>query len=110
MAIVPSNPPISALREGGWRDFLELTKPKVSLLIVFTAVVGMVLASPGWVPLPALIFGSLGIALASGSAAACNHILDRRIDGQMKRTRGRPLPTVHMHERHAVAFAVLLGA
>jgi protoheme IX farnesyltransferase len=109
MVTVPNNPPVEVVANGGWRDYLELTKPKVSLLIVFTAVVGMVLASPGWVPLPALIFGSLGIALASGSAAAFNHILDRRIDGQMKRTRGRPLPTGHMHERHAVTFAVLLG-
>ncbi|MDB6098555.1 MAG: heme o synthase [Gammaproteobacteria bacterium] len=110
MATVPNNPPLAAVANGGWRDYLELTKPKVSLLIVFTAVVGMVLASPGWVPLPALIFGSLGIALASGSAAAFNHILDRRIDGQMKRTRRRPLPTGHMQERHAIAFAVTLGA
>jgi protoheme IX farnesyltransferase len=110
MVTVPNNPPVEVVANGGWRDYLELTKPKVSLLIVFTAVVGMVLASPGWVPLPALIFGSLGIALASGSAAAFNHILDRRIDGQMKRTRGRPLPTGHMHEHHAVTFAVLLGA
>jgi protoheme IX farnesyltransferase len=110
MATVPNNPPISIVVNGGWRDYLELTKPKVSLLIVFTAVVGMVLASPGWVPLPALIFGSVGIALASGSAAAFNHILDRRIDGEMKRTRRRPLPTGHLQEGHAIAFAVLLGA
>ena len=92
-----------------WRDFLELTKPKVTLLIVFTAIVGMVLASPGWVPLTAFVFGTIGIAMASGSAAAFNHILDRRIDGQMKRTRGRPLPRGLMQERHAIAFAVLLG-
>jgi len=92
-----------------WRDYLELTKPKVTLLIVFTAIVGMVLAAPGWVPLAPLIFGSIGIAMASGSAAAFNHILDRRIDGQMRRTRGRPLPTGHLKERHAVVFAVLLG-
>jgi heme o synthase len=88
---------------------LELTKPKVSLLIVFTAIVGMVLASPGWIPLNALILGSLGIAMASGSAAAFNHILDRRIDAQMNRTRRRPLPTGHMQEAHAIAFAVTLG-
>ena len=88
---------------------MELTKPKVSLLIVFTAIVGMVLASPGWIPLNALILGSIGIAMASGSAAAFNHILDRRIDGQMNRTRRRPLPTGHMQEGHAIAFAVTLG-
>src|SRR5450631_2159098 len=69
----------------------------------------MVLASPGLVPLPALIFGTLGIALASGSAAAFNHVLDRRIDEQMARTRRRPLPTGHLQTRHAVMFATLLG-
>ena len=108
MSSVPDNP-ASSVHSSRWRDYLELTKPKVTLLIVFTAIVGMVLATPGWVPLTPLVFGSIGIAMASGSAAAFNHILDRRVDGQMRRTRGRPLPTGHMQERHAVAFAVLLG-
>ncbi len=98
--------PVRPLR---WRDFLELTKPKVTLLIVFTAVVGMVLASPGIVPLPAIIFGTIGIALASGSAAAFNHVLDRRIDEKMSRTRHRPLPTGHLRKWQAVVFASLLG-
>jgi heme o synthase len=92
-----------------WREYLELTKPRVSLLIVFTAIVGMVLASPGMVPLRALIFGTLGIALASGSAAAFNHVLDRRIDERMARTRGRPLPTGHLATHQAIVFASLLG-
>jgi protoheme IX farnesyltransferase len=100
---------LSVPSRGRWRDYLELTKPKVSLLIVFTAVVGMVLASPGWIPLSALLFGTIGIALASGSAAAFNHVLDRRIDEQMGRTRGRPLPAGHLDQRHAVVFAVGLG-
>ena len=69
----------------------------------------MVLASPGMVPLPALIFGTLGIALASGSAAAFNHVLDRRIDERMARTRGRPLPTGHLATHQAIVFAGLLG-
>jgi len=86
-----------------------LTKPKVSLLIVFTAVVGMVLASPGMVPLQALLLGSFGIALASGSAAAFNHVIDRRIDAQMARTRRRPLPTGHLNQGQAVLFAAALG-
>ena len=109
MSTAPHNPPIAAFRPSRWRDFLELTKPKVSLLIVFTAIVGMVLASPGMVPLPALIFGTLGIALASGSAAAFNHVVDRRIDEQMARTRRRPLPTGHLLKRQAVIFASLLA-
>jgi protoheme IX farnesyltransferase len=106
---LPDSPPFVAVRSTGWRDYLELTKPKVSLLIVFTAIVGMVLASPGMVPWPALIFGTLGIALASGSAAAFNHVLDQRIDEQMARTRRRPLPTGHLSKRQAVIFASALG-
>ncbi len=109
MPTLPDSPSIALVGASRWRDFLELTKPKVSLLIVFTAIVGMILASPGFVPLPALLFGTLGIALASGSAAAFNHVLDRRIDEQMARTRRRPLPTGHLQMSHAVVFAVLLG-
>src|SRR6202045_3797298 len=109
VSTIPDNPPIAVVGTSRWRDFLELTKPKVSLLIVFTAIVGMVLASPGLVPLPALIFGTLGIALASGSAAAFNHVLDRHIDEHMALTRLRPLPTGHLGMPQAVLFAVLLG-
>ncbi len=92
-----------------WRDYFELTKPKVTLLIVFTAVVGMVLAAPGFVPWQPLVFGTLGIALASASAAACNHVLDQRIDARMARTRHRPLPTGQLDERSASTFALILA-
>ena len=109
MAIAPHDSLIAALSQPGWRDFLELTKPKVSLLIVFTAIVGMVLASPGMVPLPALVFGTLGIAMASGSAATLNHILDRRVDKQMARTRRRPLATGSLRTSQALLFAGVLG-
>jgi protoheme IX farnesyltransferase len=105
----PDNSATLVVPASHWRDFLELTKPKVSLLIVFTAIVGMVLASPGMVPLPALLFGTLGIGLASASAAAFNHVLDRRIDEQMARTRRRPLPTGHLDKRQAVVFACVLA-
>jgi hypothetical protein len=105
VAIAPHDSLITALCRPGWRDYLELTKPKVSLLIVFTAIVGMVLASPGMVPLPALVFGTLGIAMASGSAATLNHILDRRIDQQMARTRRRPLATGSLRTSQALVFA-----
>jgi protoheme IX farnesyltransferase len=93
----------------GWRDYLELTKPKVVALIVLTAVVGTLLAVPAWPPFNALVWGNLGIALAAGSAAAINHVLDRRIDAHMMRTRGRPLPTGHLDHQHALAFAAVLG-
>jgi protoheme IX farnesyltransferase len=76
-----------------WRDYLELTKPRIIALIVLTSIVGTLLATPGLPPLDALILGNLGIGLASASAAAINHVLDRRIDAHMTRTRRRPLPT-----------------
>jgi heme o synthase len=92
-----------------WRHYLELTKPKVVTLIVFTAIVGALLASPGLPSLDALLWGTLGIALAAACAAAINHVLDRRIDEQMARTRGRPLPSGTLSERQALAFAAVLG-
>jgi heme o synthase len=108
MAIAPDDSLITALSQPRWREYLSLTKPKVSLLIVFTAIVGMVLASPGMVPLSALVFGTLGIAMASGSAATLNHILDRRIDKQMARTRRRPLATGSLLTSQALVFAGVL--
>lgn len=79
------------------------------MLIVFTALVGMLLAVPGWPPLNALIFGNLGIALAASSAAAINHVLDRRFDRDMKRTQGRPIPLGHVSEKRAMTYAIILG-
>ncbi len=92
-----------------WRRYYELTKPRVVALITFTALVGVLLASPGWPPLGPLIWGTLGIALASACAAAINHVLDRRFDEQMARTRSRPLPTRQLTERRALVFAAALG-
>jgi protoheme IX farnesyltransferase len=92
-----------------WRDYYVLTKPGVVQLLVFTAIVGMLLASPGFVAWNALIFGSLGIALAAASGATVNHVLDQRIDAQMLRTRDRPLPTGRLNDRDAIAFALALG-
>jgi len=92
-----------------WRDYLELTKPRVVSLIVFTAVIGMFLAVPGLPPLPAVLFGTLGIWLAAASAATINHVLDRRIDAEMARTRYRPLPLGHVTEGSALLFAAALG-
>ncbi|HSG58615.1 MAG TPA: heme o synthase [Woeseiaceae bacterium] len=92
-----------------WRDLYELTKPRVVMLIVFTAIVGMFLAVPGWPNSEALLFGTLGIGLASSSAAVFNHVLDHRIDIQMMRTRGRPLPQGRLTEKRALGFATVLG-
>jgi len=100
---------VSASAVPVWRRYLELTKPKVVALIVFTAIVGTLLASPGVPPMEALVWGNLGIALASACAATINHVLDRRIDEQMARTRARPLPTGQLNEKQALAFAAVLG-
>jgi protoheme IX farnesyltransferase len=92
-----------------WRDYLALTKPRVVALIVLTAIVGTLLATPGLPPLDALIFGNLGIALAAAAAAAVNHVLDRHIDARMGRTRNRPLPSGVLAPRRALAFAFVLA-
>ncbi len=100
----------AALATLSWRSYYELTKPKVVALIVFTSIVGTLLASPGLPPLGALVWGNLGIALAAACAAAINHVLDERIDAQMARTRHRPLPSGQVSTRQALAFAGALGA
>jgi len=91
-----------------WRDYYELTKPRVVMLIVFTAVVGMLLAVPGLPDLTAFLVGTLGIGMAASSAAVINHSLDVRIDGQMIRTRQRPLPQGRLTEANAFMFAGIL--
>jgi len=92
------------------RQYLELTKPRVVALIVFTAVIGMFLAVPGMVPLRPLVFGTVGIWLAAASAAAINHLIDQRIDRVMFRTAHRPLPTGALTPMQVLVFAVALGA
>jgi len=91
------------------REFFQLTKPRVVALIVFTAVVGMFLAAPGAIPLNVFVFGTLGIALAAGSAAAINHVLDQHADAVMARTRARPLPTGSLTPGQALVFAAAIG-
>lgn len=93
-----------------WRDYLEMTKPKVVALMLLTVLVGMCLAVPGIVPFSPLIFGMLGIAMMAGSAAAFNHLIDRRIDAVMARTYNRPLPKGRVSANKAIIFAVGLGA
>ena len=88
-----------------WRDYYELTKPRVVMLIVFTAVVGMFLSVPGWPGVMPVIFGTIGIGMAASSAAVFNHVLDARIDILMMRTRGRPLPQGKLTEKSALMFA-----
>jgi protoheme IX farnesyltransferase len=96
-------------RSASWRDYYALTKPGVVQLLVFTAIVGMLLASPGMVPWGALVFGSLGIGLAAAAGATVNQVLDQRFDARMARTRNRPLPTGRISNRDALGFALALG-
>ena len=91
-------------------DYLELTKPRVVALMILTSVIGMMLAVPGMVPLDALIFGNLGIALCAGSAAAINHLVDRQVDLKMARTRNRPVATGRVDPVPASLFAFVIGA
>jgi len=107
------NPMATLLSERGvqtsWRDYLELTKPKVVLLMLITSLVGMFLATRAGVPWTVLVFGNLGIALCAGGAAAVNHVVDRRIDSAMARTHKRPLAEGRVSPAAALLFALLLS-
>ncbi|WP_445356415.1 heme o synthase [Microbulbifer sp. ANSA002] len=92
-----------------WRDYYELTKPRVVMLMILTSLIGMLLAVPGMVPLEILILGNLGIALCAGSAAAINHLVDRYIDTKMARTSNRPVARGRVEPRKAILFSLLLG-
>jgi protoheme IX farnesyltransferase len=92
-----------------WRDYLELTKPKVVVLMLITSLVGMFLATRAGVPWTVLIFGNLGIGLCAGGAAAVNHVVDRRIDSIMARTHKRPLAEGRVTPLAALSFALLLA-
>jgi len=92
-----------------WRDYLELTKPRVVALMILTALIGMCMAVPGFVPWQPLVLGNLGIALCAGAAAAINHMVDERIDQQMSRTRSRPVATGKVSQRRAALFAAILA-
>ena len=92
-----------------WQDYLELTKPRVVALMIVTALIGMCMAVPGWVPWQPLVLGNLCIALCAGAAAAINHIVDERIDQQMARTQARPVATGRITQRDAILFAAALA-
>ncbi|WP_369600571.1 heme o synthase [Hahella sp. SMD15-11] len=92
-----------------WRDYLELTKPRVVALLILTAVVGMLLAPHDGIPWTALIAGNLGIALLAGAAAVINHVVDARVDAVMARTHRRPVAQGRVDPQYALLFAALLG-
>jgi protoheme IX farnesyltransferase len=92
-----------------WRDYYQLTKPKVVALLVLTAWVGMMLAQPGLPKFGLMIAATLGIGLLSAAAAAMNHIVDQRIDAQMARTYNRPVARGRLSTTQAVKFSLLLA-
>ena len=92
-----------------WPDFLELTKPRVVALMLITALIGMCMAVPGFVPWEPLILGNLGMGLCAGAAAAINHVVDERIDQKMSRTTNRPVATGRVSQTEALIFAALLA-
>jgi len=91
------------------QQFFRLTKPRVVSLIVFTAVIGMFLATPALPPLSALVFGTLGIALVAGAAAAINCLVEQKLDAVMARTRARPLPMGQLTSAQTLVFAAIVG-
>jgi protoheme IX farnesyltransferase len=91
-------------------DLWELCKPRVVALMVLTAMVGMALASPGAIPLNLFFYGNIGIALAAGSAAVVNQLIDRHIDAIMLRTQNRPLVQGGVTTTQAIIWAGILAA
>lgn len=92
-----------------WRAYYELCKPRVVALMIITTLVGMLLATPHFVPLSILFFGNAGIALAASAGAVINHLIDRHIDAIMRRTQRRPLPTGKISPVVAIMFAMALA-
>ncbi|MDC0089065.1 heme o synthase [Gammaproteobacteria bacterium] len=91
------------------REFIVLTKPRVNLLIMFTAIVGMLLAHQSTLDYELILFASIGIGLAASAAAIINHVVDQRIDSIMDRTKSRPLVNGSIKPLHAIYFALFLS-
>ena len=100
---------VTDLEKTSFRDYLELTKPKVVALMILTSIIGMFLSVPGMVPLDVLILGNVGIALCAGAAAVINHVVDRQIDLKMSRTLNRPVAKGRVSPYQAMFFSAILG-
>ncbi len=93
-----------------WRQYWVLTKPRVTQLAVFCAIIGMFLATPGMVPWPILIGGSIGIWLLAGAAFAVNCLIEQAVDAKMRRTAWRPSATGEITPIQIIIFSCVLGA
>ena len=92
-----------------WRHYLELCKPKVVFLLLVTAIVGMQMASPNWVPISTVVIATIGIGFAAASAAVINHVVDAKIDLKMQRTKSRPVVQGNVSNSQAMLFSAALG-
>jgi heme o synthase len=98
---------VSQATPSSWKSYLELCKPNVVAEMLFTAIVGMLLAVPGMPPLDKVVYGIIGIGLAASSAAAINHLIDQKVDGILNPH--RPLPQHYLKSSDVIAFASVLG-
>ena len=108
-SVVTTNKSATSTVSSTWQDYYELTKPRVVMLLLLTALVGMCLATNTWVDPQILIAGMLGIGLLSSSAAVINHVVDYKIDSVMARTFNRPVAKGKVSIRNALIFAFVLG-
>lgn len=99
----------SRFMQAVWHDYIELCKPRVVALMLLTVLVGMYLATPGAIPMYTVIATLVGVGLCAGSAAAINHLVDKRIDAIMLRTQNRPIAHGRISVPHAALFALILG-
>ena len=104
-----AKPTTKANQRAAWRDYYEMTKPNVVLLLLLTALVGMCLASETWIPAQTLIIGLFGIGALSSAAAVVNHVVDHEIDSKMARTINRPVAKGRVSSKQALLFAFILG-
>ena len=100
---------LSLTLQATWRDYLELCKPRVVLLMLLTVVVGMYLAAPGWIDLSLVGLTLIGVGFSASSAAAINHLVDRHIDAVMARTKKRPIARGRVSVAQAIVFALTMG-
>lgn len=104
-----AKPTAKTTQRAAWRDYYEMTKPNVVLLLLLTALVGMCLASETWIPAQTLIIGLFGIGALSSAAAVVNHVVDHEIDSKMARTVNRPVAKGRVSSKQALMFALVLG-
>jgi protoheme IX farnesyltransferase len=96
------------LKSASWRDYYEMCKPRVVMMMILTSMIGMFLAVPGMMPLDALVWGNLGIALVASAGAVINHLIDHRVDTIMQRTIKRPIPQGKVSPVQALLFALAI--